>query len=140
VASVAIFRAGQPPQYLTSVHTPDYSADPDAIINPDVSALTGVPLRYWKRNGSLVQEMNATEKAAVDTSAATAVISGRRTLAEAVKDDATVDGIRWRALVDILLDEINVLRAAVVPALPARTRAQVKTAFGNRISSGSADT
>jgi len=66
MSDVALFKSGRTPQYLRSVHTPLYLGDPDAIINPDVSALIGVvPLKYWKRSGSTVSEMNTTEKQAI---------------------------------------------------------------------------
>lgn len=73
MANVALFRSGQTPQYLLSVHTPDYASDPDALINPDVSALTGVPTKYWKRVVNAVQEMTAQEKQALDDAEALAV-------------------------------------------------------------------
>lgn len=44
-----------------------------------------------------------------------------------------------RALVLIMLDEINILRAAAVPVLPPRTKAQLVTAMTNKINAGSAD-
>ena len=45
-----------------------------------------------------------------------------------------------RAIVLTIMDEINILRAAVVPALPARTANQIRTAITNRINGGTADT
>ena len=47
------------------MNTPDF---PTAqwIINPDLSALTNVPTKYWKIVGDTVVEMNSGEKAAVD--------------------------------------------------------------------------
>jgi len=53
-------------QYLTSVHTPDYSAA-DWIINP---ALPAVDKKYWKIVGNLVKSMTVNEKKAVDDAAA----------------------------------------------------------------------
>ncbi len=48
-------------QYIASAHTPDY--DPgDWIINPDMSAVSGVPSKYWKITGDTVSEMSAAEK------------------------------------------------------------------------------
>lgn len=53
-------------ELLESVNTPDY--DPAVwIINPDLSAVEGVPLRYLKLGpGDKVVEMSTSEKAAVD--------------------------------------------------------------------------
>jgi len=51
--------------YLTSVNTPEYP-ETDWIINPDVSAVTDVPRKYWKLDGDRVIEMTQSEKDAVD--------------------------------------------------------------------------
>lgn len=58
-------------QYLSSVNTPDY-LEIDWIINPDLSAVVGVPQKYWKISGDSVLEMNAEEKIAVDLAEANA--------------------------------------------------------------------
>jgi hypothetical protein len=52
--------------YLNSVNTPDYSIE-FWIINPDLSLVQGVPVKYWKIIGDTVSEMNQSEKDAVDT-------------------------------------------------------------------------
>lgn len=114
MANVALFRTGETPQYLVSVHTPLYSSDPDAIINPDVTALAAVPLHYWKRSGNSVLEMTVGEKAAVDSALASAALAARRAAAEAAQASADVEGIRLRAEISVLLDEINILRGTVV--------------------------
>jgi len=52
-------------QLLLSVNTPEYPAM-EWIINPDLSAVSSVPWRYWKIVGDSVVEMTAEEKAIVD--------------------------------------------------------------------------
>ncbi|GEM_PF-3605118 len=44
-----------------------------------------------------------------------------------------------RAVVLVVMDEINILRAAVVPSLPALTANQIRTAIQNKINTGAAD-
>lgn len=66
MSNIAIFKSGQTPQYLKSVNTPDYDQDPDVIVNPDVSSLDGVEMKYWKRVGDSVAEMTTSEKQVVD--------------------------------------------------------------------------
>jgi hypothetical protein len=52
-------------QILSSVNTPDF--DPAQwLVNPDLTALDGVPTKYWKLSGNAVIEMTQTEKDAVD--------------------------------------------------------------------------
>jgi len=68
MSNVAIFKSGEAPKYLRSVHTPDYENDPDVIVNPAITEqfLQSVPFKHWKRNGDDVVEMNSAEKQAVD--------------------------------------------------------------------------
>ena len=87
MANIAIFKTGERPQYLLSVNTPEYSGDPDVLVNPDVSALTSVPLRYWKRVGDTVVEMTAQEKSAVEQ----AILDAKETATNNLEDlDAVI--------------------------------------------------
>lgn len=52
-------------EYIPSVNTPDFPAK-DWIINPDLSAVTGVPGKYWKIDGDTVSPMSRAERDAVD--------------------------------------------------------------------------
>lgn len=52
--------------YHRSVNTPDYDAETNKLVNPDVSALSAVPEKYWKESSSSVVEMTAGEKTTVD--------------------------------------------------------------------------
>lgn len=52
-------------EYLISVSTGFYSTA-SWIINPDMSAVVGVPSKYWKITGDVVSEMSQAEKDAVD--------------------------------------------------------------------------
>jgi hypothetical protein len=113
--------------------------------------------------------LSALEQESVVTSAGASVrfpsvnqtLADRRSLAETRKDTPEADGIEWRALCLIILDEFNVLRqwlaafktevaaasnltdlktrVATLPNTPDRTIAQLKTAYGNKIAAGSAD-
>ena len=65
MANVAIFKTGKEPQYLQSVNTPEYASDPDVIVNPDITAVQVVPLKFWKRVGNAIAEMTAGEKQAI---------------------------------------------------------------------------
>lgn len=55
-------------QYLISVNGAGY--DSAWIVNPDMTAVQGVPAKYWKINGDdTVSEMNQSEKDAADAAA-----------------------------------------------------------------------
>ncbi|MHC4156686.1 MAG: hypothetical protein ACYST6_17455 [Planctomycetota bacterium] len=106
------------------------SADPNElpedisnyISEPDLSAVVGVPRRYWAITGDTVSEMGQSEKDAVDA----AMLSDRRDGMVAELDSA--EGT-LRQLVRMLISEINILRAE--HGLPDRTMAQFKTQIRN---------
>lgn len=75
MANIVIFKPGKPPEYLESVNGAEYMTDPatndtkpnspDVLINPDISAVKNVPVKFWKRVGNAVVEMSQAEKDAV---------------------------------------------------------------------------
>lgn len=67
MANVVLFTNGQA-QYLESVNTPEYSDNPNAIVSPDLSTVSGVPIKYWKRSGNNIVEMTQAEKDAITAS------------------------------------------------------------------------
>lgn len=97
MARVAIFETGVDPVYILSVNPGDYSSNPDAIIDPDVSLLSGVPIKYWKRSGNQVLEMTQQEKDAYEA----ARLLERKSLADSLSIDI-------RILVEALIKVINV--------------------------------
>lgn len=57
--------AGRVIQYAKSVNRTEFPTD-DKLINPDVSSLTEVPVKYWKHNSGAIGEMSQAEKDAID--------------------------------------------------------------------------
>ncbi len=57
--------------FYPSIHSPDYDAESNKLVNPDLSAVWTapgtfvVPQKYWKYDGETVVEMSAAEKDAV---------------------------------------------------------------------------
>jgi hypothetical protein len=114
-----------------SVHTPDYENRADAIINPVLPE--GVPLRHLKVSGGLVLEMSQEEKdsmAAADlaTSAASQTAETKNLF-----DRDSIEGRLVRALLEVLRDEINSVRAVPIVGLGARTKAELRVALRNKI-------
>ena len=79
MSNIAIFEPNKIPQYLTSVNEPDYCisippskdvaqqyAKPGILINPDISVVKDVPLKYWKKVNNQIQEMTLVEKQVMD--------------------------------------------------------------------------
>ncbi len=52
--------------FRSSVNTPDYPVS-DWIINPDLSAVENVEVKYWIIEGDTVREATATEKTQIDS-------------------------------------------------------------------------
>lgn len=96
-----------------------------------------------------------------DVEVASVNTNSLRLKASAVKDLSTEEGVQWRAVALILLDEVNTMRqwdmsfkaavasstsladlktrVAALPTLSGRTVAQLKAAYANKINVGDAD-
>lgn len=129
--------AGRVTDYLQSVNTPDYDSVADKVVNPDLSALEAVPVKYWKHDSGSIVEMIQAEKDAWDNSVATALNLNRRELAKQIVDTQEELGKIIRVLAEITRSEINILRAQ--HGLADRTLSQLKTAMKNQIDSGNVD-
>ena len=96
MSNIARFRTGKIPEYIKSVNTPEYSSDPDVIVNPDISALGLVPRKHWKRVGDTIVEMTQAEK---DTLVATEL--------QAKKDAITLSHDDMRVVLTALIKVVN---------------------------------
>lgn len=112
---------------------PPYSVeDHDRIKN----VIKTVPRKYIKWTTEPV-EMTQSEKDAVDTAEALAQDTALRNSAKSRTDGMNPEHLAFRAAMDIIKDEINILRA--LHSLPARNLGQLKTAIKNKIDSKSID-
>ncbi len=122
--------------------------------------LKTVPRQYTKWTTEPV-EMTQGEKDAVDASKVTERIASLRASAQALYDGQQAQGLALRSLVDVLLDEINILRTwirdfktatadannlstlktgvAGLPNLPDRTLSQAKSSIQSGVLDGSVD-
>lgn len=91
-------------RYLQSV-SPASLPEPveDYIFMPDLSAVEGVPARYWKITGDVVSEMAQGEKDTVDMQA---LNDSRDSIIAEIDNLESI----MRALTKILISEINILR------------------------------
>ena len=133
--------------YLVSVNEPDYPQQ-DWIWNPDISAVTGWPARYWVITGDSVTLMDAAARAALDA----LLLSESRD--DLVNQLTSVEDL-MRALMLVILDEFNnhalkinsildavdaatsladlKTRIAAIPDYPQRTADQIRTAIRNQL-------
>lgn len=139
--------------YKKSVNTPDYQNRADVLINPDVSALAGVPIKYWKHSGGAVVEMTQSEKDALDQAEADAQLAALKQSAKDYVDSGNdsdrrmIRALAWvifnsmvetRNKVNEIITEINRNPTINVDALPNRTWQQLKKAVKNEIDTESA--
>lgn len=84
MANIALFREGKTPEYLLAVDTSLYIDDPEALVNPDVTAVIDLDWKYWKRVDDTIQEMTQVEKDGVLAAEAAAIVASNDALAEAL--------------------------------------------------------
>jgi len=114
-------------QYLRSIAFADLpEASTNYIENPDLSAITGQPNKYWIITGDVVTLM---DQAALDAIDAVEVETQRDNVVAQLDHQEDL----LRAFASIMVDELNILRAEQKPVLPPRTLAQLKTAMRNKL-------
>lgn len=139
MANVVIYDTGDNHvlRYLRSVNTPDYSERNDVVINPDLSAVIGIALKYWKHDNGSIVEMSQAEKDALDAAEQAAFELTVRTGSKAYMDNFNDFGLILRAMVSIMMKEINILRTE--HSLANRTFSQLKTQIKSEVDSGDVD-
>ena len=98
-----------------------------AIAHADAVIWSGIPRKYRKWDGAIVSEMTAPEKATVDAAEATAIENAK--LAELNQKNLLA------AMLLTVLDQVNVIRAALVPPKAAITAQQFRDAVKNKYQS-----
>ena len=112
-------------QLLVSVPSADLpESQANYIEEPDLSAVSGQPNKYWVITGDVVTLMDAGAQAVVDAALAEAQ-------ADATANELDATQSIMKAFAEVLVDEINLLRAE--HALAARTLAQLKTAVRGKL-------
>lgn len=116
-------------QFIPSAHTPDFDVA-DWVLNPDLTAVVGQPLKYWFITGGVNPEgqeelgiVDAATQTAIDDAIAATKLASEK---DAAKTNIDVERV-VRALVDMLPGEFNILRT--LHSLPDRTAAQVNAAL-----------
>ena len=112
-----------PHRYLRSVNDPDYPPA-DWIHNPDLSAVTGFDTKYWTVSGDDVLLLDQSARDAIDA----AEVEARK---DSTADQTDAVGSFDRAFAEVVLDEINLLRAE--HSLAPRTLSQLKTAVRGKL-------
>jgi hypothetical protein len=120
-------------RYLRSVNTPEFDSA-DWIINPDVSAAAGQPVKYWTPLGTTNPE-GFEEVGVVDAAAQTAIddaIAATNHAASQSGEKTRLDVEKvLKAIVEGVVGEINLLRDE--HSLANRTFTQIRTAIRTNI-------
>ena len=116
-------------EFRPSVNTPDFPVA-DWVINPDLVAVAGQPVRYWFIPGTtnpegqeIIDVVDAAAQTVIDDALAAAQLVTEK---DSAKTQIDVERV-VRALIDMLPDEFNILRT--LHSLPDRTAAQVNAAL-----------
>lgn len=156
-------------EFRGSVNTPDFDVG-TWIINPDLSAVTGQPNKYWiidPPGSDTVRLATAPEQAVIDAAIADAITVSDRSQASGAADDPGGVGMQNRSLIEVfnqrdnfVINRITELQQAMdamkastgaignlrdaIPAsfLPTATRpkSDAVQAYKDEIDSGGADT
>lgn len=117
---------GQVLEYRRSVNTPDFEGLPDVLINPVVPA--NVAVADMKVVSGVVVELSPAEKAARNTASSAAALASLKVTAKEYVNTRPDDiGLVLRAVVKIMLTEINLLRTNA--GLATRTATQLRNAI-----------
>ena len=117
-------------QFLRSVSPASLAeAKANYISQPDLSAVSGFPNKYWIITGDVITLMDQATRDAVDTQETADALTGDR---DRNKTRLSKEKV-LKALALVMIDEINLLRAE--HGLSARTPPQAITAVENKIES-----
>lgn len=103
-------------EFRGSVNTPDFSTV-DWIINPDLSAVTGQPNKYWiidPPGSDTVRLATAPEQAVIDAAIDSATTTSNRNGAVAIADDPQSVGMQNRSLIEVFNQRDNFLTNRIV--------------------------
>lgn len=109
-------------EFRASANTPDFPVA-NWIINPDLTAVAGQPIKYWIITGDVVSLASVGEQATIDAAEAAATEAAEK---DAAKTQVDVERV-VRALVEMLPGEFNILRTE--HAFADRTVAQLNAAL-----------
>lgn len=114
MANIVIFDPGDSLkkviEYRQSVNTPDFDWRSDVLVNPEVSALSGIPIKYWKVVNNQVLEMTQAEKDYRDGLEAQDIIDKAKSLAKTLQASDAAQERLMRAIVKLTVDQLNNLR------------------------------
>jgi len=141
MATIIIFAEGETPErvlsYLQRVDPAPYRTRTDALIEPDLSAVTEPDFHHWKHVAGSIVDMTQAEKDALDAAIAAAADAHTRSAAQQMLQGFEGQALFLRAFADIIKDEINLLRAE--HGLAPRTLLQLRNAILARINDGTVD-
>lgn len=118
-------------QFIQSANTPDFPTA-DWIINPDLTAVAGAPIKYWIIDppaSDTIRLATAGEQLIIDNDIASDKEQSEKDNAKSETDR------RLLGFMQVMVDEINILRLnAGIP--PARDLDDYKNATRNNIDAG----
>lgn len=115
-------------EHRRSVNTPDFEGRADILINPVLPS--GVAVSDLKVVAGLVVELTPAEKLARNTAATTAAVASFKANAkDFVNARPDEQAVVIRAIIKIILSEINLIRTNAALGLAPRTATQIRNAI-----------
>ncbi len=142
-SDIVAFDEGADPQRVTayrkSVHTPDWLGRSNVLINPQLSAVDGVPRKFWKVVGNSVVEWTQAEKDAQTSADATASELATREGAKLMLVGFDSHALLERAMNAVMVDYLNAIHAVPNVALPPLTIEGVTADIDAKVDGGTVD-
>lgn len=122
-------------EFRGSVNTPDFPVA-DWIINPDLSAVTGQPNKYWiidPVGSDTVRLATPAEQAVIDAAIDSATTTSNRDGAVAIADDPQSVGMQNRSLIEVFNQRDNFLTNRIVQLQDAMDAMKASTGAADNI-------
>lgn len=110
--------------------------NPTAVFNPDLTAVAGQPVKYWKMNGDLVELMTAGEQTAVDDAEEQVQIDDIANQFDVTgffdRTSLKAMGLTLNEVFNGIIDELNEINIAAAtgrPTIAQHTNAKLKNRF-----------
>ncbi len=100
-------------EYRPSANTPDFPVA-EWIINPDLTAVAGQPIKYWIITGDVVTLASPAQQAVIDTAIATQRRNANRDQASGAADDPAAVGMQNRSIIEVFNQRDNFLTNRIV--------------------------
>lgn len=136
IPTLRVHRSVSPPDLIPGVEKPYPPTFGDWLINPDLSAVEGVPQEHWRVDGLAVREATQVEKDDAAAQLANEIeAANRQAAAELVASNEPLVRV-IRMLAKMTAEEIRAMKPGGGGPLPTQTDAELAQAMVQRLLNG----